>query len=199
METRDHFKDFERQISISQAQSPCLMLRGRKAYFLNNLDSMPSGPSLKKPLLVAKPQRYVVRSISSSPETYDYYVEVSVTSRGEPSVAKDWTLCLVYEEQPFRYQPQEIAPSDIASFQDKTLLEESAVHAPIKRGEAVVGWLLFRVPQNRITDKPLVGSLEYRDYLEHPYSTGFGAPKSSESPRKGQHPPPGPGLRAEVK
>ncbi len=187
----DRFRDLDRPISLSQMESPCTVLKGRKAYLFDKLDSMPGGPGLKRPSLVAKLSRSVTRVVSSSTEDYEYFIEVSVTSRGEPSVAKDWRLCLVYDGQPNRYYPAEIMSSDLSSFQNKTVLEESATSSPIKRGEAVVGWLLFQVPKKHLDAEPLVGSLEFRDYLEHSYLTAFGLSPAAT--------PPQPGLKLEIR
>jgi hypothetical protein len=183
-ETRASFQDLERPVSISQMQSPCSPKSG-KTYSFYNLDAMPSGAGLKRPMLLAKPNRFVIRNSSSSPEIYDLFLEVSVTNRGEPSVAKDWRVCLVDDGQPSKYMPEEITPSDVSSFQDKTLLEEATTKAPLKRGEAVVGWLRFRVPPSSVT-KTFTGSIECRDYLEHKYFTGFGIIR--ESPRASSQP-----------
>lgn len=143
---------------------------------------MPNGAGLKRPMLLAKPGRFVLRNSSSPPEIYDLFLEISVTNRGEPSVAKDWRLCLVEDGRPSRYMPEEITPSDVSSFQDKRLLEEATTEAPIKRGEAVVGWLRFRVPPSAV-EKTFTGSIECRDYLEHKYFTDFGAvPESPSAP-----------------
>jgi hypothetical protein len=187
-EVGNSFSDLERHISVSEARSPCT-LEGGKRYFLDKPDSIPSGGGLKRPMLLAKPERYVLRNRSSSPETYDVLLEVSVTSRAEPSVAKDWRLCLVHEGKPFRYQPQEMMPSDVSTFQNKSMLEEAGIQAPIKRGEAVVGWLLFRVPPD-VVDRGMtfVGSLECRDYLEHRYSTGFGLFERPATARQSKSP-----------
>lgn len=181
------FKDLETPISVSQASTPCT-LKGGKAYPLNNLSSMPGGPSSKRPWLLPKPERLLLKSKGwvsggASNETYDLFLEVSVTSRGEASVAKDWRLCLVSNGKPFRYRPEEMSASDMETFENKVSLEQASMNTPIERGHALIGWLLFRVPKT-VVGNELVGSFECRDYLEHRYSISFGS--SSVSPSLNQ-------------
>jgi len=155
------------------------------------LKILPEGVTSERPLLFIKPERYVVRTTSWDNLLY-VYLELSVTSRGEPSVAKDWRLCVATEGRPLRYSPEEIMPSDVSSFQNKTLLEDAATKAPIKRGEAVVGWLKFRLPPDVLTGS-LEGGVECRDYLERVFSTVFGpAPESTADPAQ-------PRLKVDVK
>jgi hypothetical protein len=168
-EIRGSFQDTETDLSNSPTTSPCTPK-------VDDLRSTLNSANPKRPALFAKPERLVIRMKSSSPvppNTYDFLLEVGVTSRGEPSVAKDWSLCLVNQGQPIRYPPEEIMPADLSSFQNKTILEEASTNAPIKRGEAVVGWLLFRVPISVVNSYQLQGSIDCRDYLEHSYSMDF--------------------------
>ena len=135
---------------------------------------------MKRPWLVAKPLRVLIEerhisadpSLSTPPGSDDLMFEISVTSRGEPTVAKDWVLCLVRQGNPRYYKPYEIPSYDLALFGNKVWLEQVTAAEPIERGHLVVGWISFRVPKVA-TQEGLIGSIEFRDYLEKRYSTGF--------------------------
>jgi len=168
-----------KKLVASQAITPCT-LKHRKLYSLDELGSLPGGQDLKRPWLVAKPLRVLIEerhiladpSLSTPPGSDDLMFEISVTSRGEPTVAKDWVLCLVQQGKPRYYKPYEIPSSDLALFGNKVWLEQVTAAAPIERGNLVVGWISFRVPKVA-SQEGLIGSIEYRDYLEKRYSTGF--------------------------
>ena len=167
-----------KKLNVSRALTPCTLKHG-KTYFFDSLGTMPGGPNLKRPWIVAKPLRVLFenRSIADDPQlstpsdSYDLLFEISVTSRGEPTVAKDWSLCMVHEGKPFFYTSQKVLPSDVESYEDKVSLEQATAAAPIERGHLVAGWISFRVPKDVIQE--FVGSIEYRDYLEKRYFTGF--------------------------
>ncbi len=170
-DARSGFEDVEKPISISQLSSPCTP-KGSRILPPNSIDP-------RKPLLAVTLERWVQRA-TSDPVNYEILIEASVTSRGEASIAKDWRLCLVNDNQASHYRPEEIVPSNLASFQNTTILEEAAVRAPIKRGEAVVGWLLFKVPRAMSgAGHPLLGGLDYRDYLGRSFSAPIGLPESA--------------------
>lgn len=169
----------EKTLVTSDAITPCT-LKHRKLYSFDELSSQPGGQDLKSPWLVAKPLRVLFenRNIQNNPQlstpldSVDLLFEISVTSRGEPTVAKDWMLCLVHEGKPFYYKPLDILPSDLAPYGNKTVLEQATAAAPIERGHLVAGWILFRVLKV-VIQEGFSGGLEYRDYLEKRYSTGF--------------------------
>jgi hypothetical protein len=169
----------EKKLVASQAITPCT-LKGRKGYSFDELGSLPGGENLKGPWLVAKPLRVVFEhrkitnnpQLSTPPRFTDLLFEISVTSRGEPTVAKDWMLCMVHNGGPLYYTPLEIIPSDVAPWGDKVLLEQATAAAPIERGHLVAGWIRFSVP-NEVIQEGFTGSIEFRDYLEKRYSTDF--------------------------
>jgi hypothetical protein len=173
------FSYAEKKLVASQAITAC-SLGHRKAYSFDELGSLPGGQSLKTPWLVAKPLRVLVEhrqvltdpQLSTPPDSDDLWFEISVTSRGEPTVAKDWMLCLVQEGQASYYKPYEVPPSELALYGKRVMLEQAAAAAPIERGHLVAGWIFFRVPKVA-TQEGLIGSIECRDYLEKRYSTGF--------------------------
>ena len=179
----------EKKLVESAIDTPCSR-KGHKAYSFDELGSLPGGASLKKPWIVAKPLSFVsenrqivnIPQLSTPPGFVDLMFEISVMNRGESSVAKDWMLCMVENGKAAYYKPQEILPSDLASHENKVILERATTATPIERGHLVVGWISFRVPQIDI-QRYFAGSIEYRDYLEELHSTDFaqfpGAKKSS--------------------
>jgi hypothetical protein len=172
----------EKKLLTSLADTPCT-LKQNKPYTFDELGSLPE--DVKRPWLVAKPLRAFLENrnivsnpqLSTPPDSVDLLFEISVTSRGEPTVAKDWMLCMVHEGKPTYYRPLEILPSDVAPFGNKVLLEEATAAAPIERGHLVDGWIMFRVLK-AVLGEGFSGGIEYRDYLEKRYSTLF-APNAS--------------------
>jgi hypothetical protein len=119
--------------------------------------------SYKKPWLLAIPRRYIVRDWVNE-DSSDLLFEVEVTNRGEPTVAKGWTLCLVHEGQPFKYDAESISANELTDLGEHPLsLEESALRTPIAHGDAAAGWLLFHVPKKTLGDGTITGGLECRE------------------------------------
>jgi len=172
----------EKKLVTSLANTPCT-LKQNKQYAFDDLGSLPE--DVKSPWLVAKPLRVFFENrnivsnpqLSTPPDSVDLLFEISVTSRGEPTVAKDWILCMVHEGKPIYYRPLEVLPSDVAPFGTKVLLEQATAAAPIERGHLVDGWILFRVLK-AVLKEGFSGGIEYRDYLEKRHSTLF-APNAS--------------------
>jgi hypothetical protein len=144
-----------KRLVVSQKPTPCTM-KHRRSYSFDELGSQPGGPKLGRTWLVAKPLRLFFENrvlphnpqASTPADSADLLFEISVTSRGQPTVAKDWRLCLVSQGNPVYYKPQEILPSDLEPFQNRVLLEQATIAAPIERGHAVDGWIMFRVPKD---------------------------------------------------
>jgi succinate dehydrogenase/fumarate reductase cytochrome b subunit len=86
----------EQKGRLSQAPSfsPCFE-RGAKVFSLNDLSLFPGGPNSKRPWLVFRPTRYSYIYLPAQPDYYDLMFEVSLVNRGEASIAKDWSLCIL--------------------------------------------------------------------------------------------------------
>jgi hypothetical protein len=102
-------------------------------------------------------------------------LEVSVTNKGDISIAKNWRLCLVLNDKPLRYTPEEIKPDDLATYENKVSLEPAGVGTPIERGHAVTGWLLFHVAEE-VVRKGFDGGIQCQDYLGKRYMATFATP-----------------------
>jgi hypothetical protein len=137
------------------------------------------GPGSSKPWLVVEPVRY--QFVDWSPaDPLDLLFQVEVTNRGEPSIAKDWELCLVATDQTVRrFRAEELSANEFERFkqlgENANSLADVAFKEPIQRGRAVNGWVLFHLPPD-LKLETLTGSLQCRDYLDHPstlvFSTG---------------------------
>jgi hypothetical protein len=174
------FVEPDKPVSLSTAITPCMLGKRRWNQWVDNAQ-LPGGPDVKRPLLLIKPEEVVFQS-PSDPKTRELLLKVSVTNRGEATIAQDWTLCLVHERKPFRYRAVEVTPELQFAFGDRVSLSEATLKNSIEHGRAAFGWLLFQVPEEVVGTGTLTGSLECRDYLEHRSITGFGA---VEPPEKG--------------
>jgi len=181
MSTGLPFEVYEKPVAASRLRTPCTATsKGSTVYSFAEVSAMHQVPSSNQPWLLAKPQSLWVQP-SALEEQYDLLLEVSLTNRGEPSIAKDWKLCLVDGDKAFRYSAEDFTAGDTSALGGRTSLADVAFRIPVERGRAIGGWLLFRVPKLEIdTDTDAFdASLEFRDYSERQYSTNFGWPPSS--------------------
>lgn len=93
-----------------------------------------------------------------------FYAEI--TNRGEASIAKDWSLCLVQDNKPSYYTPESIDSGYLGMVPAGRSLAENTSRVPIEHGHMAEGWLLFRLPRNSINVTSFSGSVGCRDYLE---------------------------------
>ena len=130
-------------------------------------------PNLKAPALVPEVKRVIFRS-TRDPNRNEILLEVSVTNRGTPSIARGWRYCEIEGGKPIRYLPADFTPEDPVKWfsKDRVSLVEASINAPIETGHAVTGWLLFRTPTAGETDS-FIGALEFRDYLGKDYQVAF--------------------------
>jgi len=100
------FEVYEKPVPASRLRTPCTATsKSGRVYSFAELSAMPQVPSLNRPWLLAKPLHLETQPSPASDQDYDLMLEVSVTNRGEPSVAKDWELCLDDGDFAFRYSP----------------------------------------------------------------------------------------------
>jgi hypothetical protein len=154
-------------VKIPKAVWPCS--NGKKfGYGSDGLSTLPGGPNLKKPYLLIDAKQFVMEDWSNE-EFVDLYFEVTVTNRGESSIAKDWSLCYVQpNQQAVQYDAETISPTRLAELgSDAMSLTDVTFHTSIEHGHAASGWLLFQLPKEAATWQGFTGSLQCHDYLEH--------------------------------
>jgi hypothetical protein len=134
----------EETIVISHAKTPCSLGIGR-TYSYNRLSEMPGGMNAKRPWLLPKPQRLIIqhKSMGNEKNIEDLVLEVAVASRGEATVAKDWRLCLLRNNVPYRFRPEEMNAENRSMLNGGVSLLDVPL---IEHGREVNGWLLFRIP-----------------------------------------------------
>lgn len=159
--------------NLSRSVIPCA---GKSVgYGRDGVEKM-RGPGSSKPWLVVEPVRF--QFIDWSPvDPEDLLFQVEVTNRGEPSIAKDWELCLVATDQTVRrFRAEELSAIEFDRFkqlgENTNSLADVAFKEPIQRGRAVSGWVLFHLPPD-LKLETLTGSLQCRDYLDRPSSLVF--------------------------
>jgi hypothetical protein len=180
------FGEQKGQLSQGPSFSPCFE-RGAKVYPLNDLSSFPGGPNSKRPRLVFTTTRFSYIKLITQPDYYDLMFEISLVNRGEASIAKDWSLCVLQGGQPHRFIAQRYSSDTKAVFGDRTSIRDITFANPLEHGHAVSGWLLCIIPKELMDNKGTsIGSLQCKDYLDGKTSVGFGfsAPQVRKAPSK---------------
>jgi hypothetical protein len=134
--------------------------------------------NLREPSFVPDVKRFVFRTVPDHNDDIDILVEASITNRGIDSVVRHWRLCIPQNREGIYYLPQEVTADDLLAYSDKTSLEWASIQAPIKRGNAMTGWLRFRVPRLAINDPEFIAGLAFRDFVGDTYSIIFSPPRS---------------------
>jgi hypothetical protein len=164
----------EGQLSRAPLLSACLE-RGAKVYSLNDLSSFPGGPDSKRPWLVFTPNSYEHIKLVAEPDYYYLMFDVTLVNRGEASVAKNWSLCVLQGGKPHRFPAQRYSNATQGVFGDRPSIADITFSKPVEHAHAARGWLLFAVPKEVLDEEGTsIGSLECKDYLDHKTSVGFG-------------------------
>jgi hypothetical protein len=118
---------------------------------------------------------------------------VTLTNRGEESVAKNWELCMVLDGKPFRFKPGPIPDDGIQLSPSEKILKaesltEKVIREPIAHARSVTGWVSFSVPKEQAIEtisknKFPDGSIQYQDYLAHRYSWDFTGKPETDKPK----------------
>lgn len=164
--------------------SPCLE-KGVKVYSLNDLTSYPGGSHARRPWLVLNANHYSFTKLVNHPELFVLMFDVSLVNRGEASIAKDWSLCVIYHGNARWFGAEDYSAETKRLFPDRPSIKDTTFSNPVEHGHGARGWLLFTVPSNSIREEELtIGSLQCKDYLDHKTSLifGFETPSASNPP-----------------
>ena len=160
-----------RIIPFDTRELPCSY--GHKSgHGLRGLRDQPGGPKLEKPSLVLLGRTFTIMDWQSEGHV-DLLFYAEITNRGEASIAKDWSLCLVQDNKPNYYTPQSIDSGYLNILPPGRSLAENTSRIPIEHGHMAEGWLLFRLPANSINLTSFSGSIGCRDYLEEQVFMAF--------------------------
>jgi len=151
-------------LPYAKALLPCSY--GHSAgYGLEGLNELPGGPTLKKPWLLLQPTKYEIEEWADNGQI-DMLFYAEVTNRGEATIAKDFTLCLMKDGQATFYRPESLGPGYLNVVKTGESLVENTRARKIEHGQMAEGWLLFRLPSKALDISSFSGSLACRDYLE---------------------------------
>jgi hypothetical protein len=169
----------KRQRLVIRPASANACLANAKGKYHSDYSQLPGGPNEKRPWLAV--------SLGESNGGFGlldgdsfFLVQLTLVNRGEASIAKDWTLCLVEDGNITRYRVSEIPVAGFPVQADKTVitirpsesLAEKTIATPIPHGNAVMGWLFFRIPGRAVYDRykeqhSKEFAIQFKDYLEH--------------------------------
>jgi len=163
--------------------TPCTMKDGK--YYRDYL-SLPGGPKLRRPMLVVNTGTlpYVGADVTG---TFQLFLELVLTNRGEASIVKNWEVCLIHNNKPFIFDSAEIPTSGVLitgtseRITPEKSLVDNVIRTPIEHAHTAGGWVAFTIPNKELEDslisgKEVVkGSIRFKDYLDHKYSFDFEA------------------------
>jgi hypothetical protein len=146
--------------------------------------SLPGGPKLERPMVVVNTGEFPMGGAEVAGNTLLFF-KLVLTNRGEASIVKNWEICLVHDGKPFLYQPAEI-PADGVPITgssekitpDKSLID-SVIKTPIEHAHTAGGWVVFKIPGTDLVKdwasgkEKIVGSMRFKDYLDHQSSFDF--------------------------
>jgi hypothetical protein len=170
-----HHVSFEKD----RPNNPCIPKTGR---FYSDPTKLPGGPKLQRPELIMNFGSTPFFAQEVADETMLYF-ELVITNRGEASIVKGWELCLVVNGKTKTYQVAQIPVSGVAipgSYwritRDNSLVD-NAIRNPIDHAHTAGGWVVFKMPgtlaTNGLTNPDLVGTIVFRDYLDHKSTAAF--------------------------
>jgi hypothetical protein len=152
-----------------------------KAISPEDVSKLPGGPDLKRPMLVGHfVQSRWLHQPHDKPSMF--FINISITNRGESSVAKDWRLfvedngkdVLLLQFPLDDTLNLEVKGKKVATFTPDMSMIEKCMRHKIEHGTLCEGWLIFMVPRVQVSairqGRKL--RLEYHDYLENNYILG---------------------------
>jgi hypothetical protein len=153
-------------IQLSQEELPCSNSK-TTAHGLEGLNDLPGGADLKKPYFVLQVKKFVFE-YDPDGKSVQVLVEAELTNRGESSVTKDWSLCLLEQgNKAVHFNAESLLITKHPQIGDKAIsLADATIATPLEHGHVLDGWLSFHVPKDDSMLRRFTGSVQCRDYLD---------------------------------
>lgn len=161
--------------------SPCL--QDFKGHFYSDYSHLPGGPDLKRPLIVINTGEVPAAHSDLPDGTMYLFFKLVLTNRGETSIVKNWTLCMVEDGHAAIYNvvqiPKNIPPivGTTEMITPEKSLVDNVIKNPIEHAHTAGGWVAFLLPKEAAdrwrNGKPLKSAFRFKDYLDHEYAFEF--------------------------